>query len=159
MMNEKQISSLIQTEIQRAFRAPNVVVNPKSIEAISRTIAQEVMEPQLVYLQTTDATPTVITTIEIAEGENGILEVDVLALQTDGSLGAAYKRLVRYLKTGGALTVVGMGDWNDDDLTVTILIQDDGSDNVEIELTGVAATDIDWQVYINQKKQTATALP
>ena len=145
MMTDAQIKKLIDERIQRALASPNVIVRPQSIEALARRQAIEVMQPVRGYAQTTNATPTTVETFTVEEGEVGVFGIVMVATLTDGTLSAGMKRLAHYNKTGGALTIIGMWDvFNDDTAGVALLVDNDGSDNIKVEITGIAATDIDW---------------
>lgn len=157
MISEKEISALIRKEIRAAFHAPNVITKEGSIEAIARRVMQRYDD--WYTLQTTDATPTVIVTIEIEDETVGMIDFTILAIKGDGTAATAVRRYVRVHKTGGTLTIIGMADWSEDDLLLAILPQVNGDDNMEIQVTGVAATIIDWKCDYVKKQLTATALP
>jgi hypothetical protein len=159
MMNDKDILKHIDKGIDRRFRAPNVIVKPEAINAISERAAVRMMQPYVYYLQTTNATPTNITVVEIEDNECGKIHVEVETVKSDGTAAESIERIVHYKKTGGVLTINSMWDIFAGDLAVTLLINNDGSDNIKIEATGIAATVIDWECYVKQRKIIATALP
>jgi hypothetical protein len=157
MIREKNISKLIDRKIRQTLTGK--IFNEGSVSAIARRVALEVIEPDVYYLQTTNATPTVITTIETENYSGGWVEVLVLGIESDGSTLFTSKRQVRYHRTT-TITVVGTGDQTTDDFTgIVLLIQDDGSENIEVESTGIAATTIDWEVRIIHHRILATAAP
>jgi hypothetical protein len=160
MMNEREILSLIRNEVAKAFRAPGIVVNPDSIAAIAKRVAHEVMEPQFDYAQTTDATETEIKNITVEDGETGLIEIKAIGIKDDGTESNTVVYLVKYHKTGGALTITSLDSWSDlDTAGAAVSIVDDGTDNISIRVTGAAATTIDWDLYVEQQYKIATALP
>ena len=98
--------------------------------------------------QTADATPSVTTIYTPQDGEVVTLEVEVLAAQTDNSEVASYK-LWALAKRAGATTTIVSGPTpipekgHEDDANWDATIIADGA-NLQLQVTGVAATDIDW---------------
>jgi hypothetical protein len=160
MMNDKDILKHIDKGIDRRFRAPNVIVKPEAITAMAKKAAYEVMEPYIYYVQTTNATATTLATIELENYSGGWMEVVVLGIESDGSTMYTVKYYVRYHRTT-TLTMVYESDWTEDDFPgLIVLVQDNGSENIEIEVTGLAATTIDWECHIiTHRKILATAAP
>lgn len=144
--------------VDKAFRNPVFAGRVSKIaETVSRRVATEVMQPFVYYVQTTDATPTVLATIELEDFTGGWLEVFVLGIQSDGSKLYTDKYYVRYHRTI-TLSIVYESDWIEDDFPgLVVLVQDDGSENIEIEVTGLAATTIDWECRIIHHQIRATA--
>lgn len=158
-MNDKQILSLVRKEINRAFKSPSVIVRPESIEAIAFRVAIESAQPYTNYVQTTDATETVIKTIELQDYEGGLLDVDILGMVTDGSALITGKYVVRYHRTTAMTFSFEEILFNAGGTTAIIEFGGDIDENIEARVTGVAATDIDWNCYVTQKKILATAAP
>jgi hypothetical protein len=108
-------------------------------------------------VSTTNATPTTIATFNIASNTSGIMCVDMTGTKSDGSGGITGRKMVRFKKPSGTLTLG----------TVTSILPDEvdaavsgatwtittASNDVIIQVTGVAATNINWRsaTTINQK--------
>jgi hypothetical protein len=158
MIREKNISKLIDRKIRQTLTGK--IFNEGSVSAIARRVALEVMEPAVYYVQTTNATPAVITVIELTDYSGGWIELVVLGIESDGSTLYTVKYYIRYHRTT-TLAIVYEHDWIEDDFPGPfVLVQDDGSENIEIEVTGLAATTIDWECHIiTHRKINATAVP
>lgn len=103
-------------------------------------------------VQTTDATATVIHTIETESNTVGIVEYLVLGMLDDGLEAVTGKKLFRYindattLSMGAESTVVAI-DAETSLSTATFAANVNGTD-LEIKVTGVAATTIEWKVIV-----------
>lgn len=108
---------------------------------------------------TSDATPTVIATVEVEDTFAGMLIFDVISIKTDGTEVNAGKYGVKYYKIGtltiGTVTTI----YEDNDSAISIAVVADGSENLSIEATGVAATEINWIARTQILDQQFTALP
>lgn len=110
-------------------------------------------------VSTTDATPTAIATVEIADSLAGMLIIDVVSIETDGTGTNVGRYAVKYSKiatmTLGTLTTI----YEDNDSAVSIGVLANGDENIEVQGTGVAATDINWLVRTQILDQQFTDLP
>lgn len=119
--------------------------------SISKAVAEKAIgQDRLLFrneIETTDATATDILTIEIEDQSAGILQVWCAGFDaTDAVTGM---KQVRYKKVGGTLTLGTVGD--------VLAVQADGalsaatfgiiasSNNIAVQVTGVAATAINWK--------------
>lgn len=144
--------------VDKAFRNPVFAGRVSRIaETVSRRVAVEVMQPFVYYVQTTDATATVIHTVELEDYEGGILDVDVLGMFADGSKFIRGKYVVSYKRTLSAGIVFEEILFNADGTLAIIEFVINGSEDIEIKVTGIAATVIDWNCYVIQKKILAAA--
>lgn len=105
--------------------------------------------------ETSDATPVTILTIDIPEYSAGHLEVDVVAMLEDGSDKYTSKSIVGFRKD--TVLVFDAADFPHDEnaLLADYSVVND-SENASVELTGVAATAILWQVRVSQFIMTIT---
>jgi hypothetical protein len=109
---------------------------------------------QAAILTTTDATPTTLKTLSITDETAGIVEV-VLVGRESGTAGKiTAKKIVGYRKDGGILTLDSVTDILPTSATGTIGAATcqitTSSNNIIIQVTGVAATTINWKCTVNQ---------
>jgi hypothetical protein len=99
---------------------------------------------------TSNATPATLTTYTIPDNSVGVIEVTMSAAETDASAGITGKKIVRYRKAGGTITLGSitsiLADEVDAGASGATWTIDDASNNVIIQVTGVAATSIEWKV-------------
>ena len=105
------------------------------------------------YVQTTDATVTTIITIATASDHSYLVTVDAIGATTSGATTGAYVRRAAYENDSGTLGGVGVGVTNVDtledagaaawDVTITT-----SGTNILIQVTGAAATTINWQATV-----------
>jgi hypothetical protein len=159
MMSEAQISALVDRKIEQALKAPLRLFSIQSVTGIARGVFYN--SPRIPdSVSTTNATETEIKNITVEEGETGLLDLKVIGLKDDGSESNIVHYLIKYLKTGGALTIDNMDSQSDlDTAGAAVAVVDDGSDNISIRVTGAASTNIDWDLYTEKLNKTATALP
>jgi len=106
------------------------------------------------YVLTTNATPTTIKTITITDETAGVIEVFLSGKETGtaGSLGGI--KAVQYNKNGGTLTLGTVGDVLATNATGTLATATwtitTSSNNIIIQITGVAATNAEWVCGITQ---------
>lgn len=111
-------------------------------------------------VSTSDATPTEIGNIPVDDLTAGVLIVDVISVATDGSASNAGRYAVKYSKnttlTLGAVTNI----YQDNDAVISVAVVNDGGENIRIQATGIAATDITWiaRTQILGQTFTGTAL-
>lgn len=109
-------------------------------------------------IQTADATPTAIGTIEIAEWTGGVVEVLVIGVEDAGTGAVTGKKIAGFFKTT-TLTI----DAPTDLLPTSGLIAgsfaiNNVGEHIEITVTGVAATVINWVAEIKILTEIATNL-
>jgi len=114
-------------------------------------------------VQTTDATVTDIATIAVAEDEAFVVEGRIVAIEDDGSesVGGTFMGVFRR-DTGGNVTLVGSvtTDVQHDSggAPTFTLAADTTNQTIDIQVTGVAATTMNWVVtYTYHKVTTSTA--
>lgn len=98
-------------------------------------------------VQTTDATVTVLFTKNLSNGDAYWVEANVVGVKSDGSQRAAYTRKVLVYCNSDAATIQGA-------VEATSTIESDAawdctftvdSNDIQLKVTGVAATTIDWR--------------
>lgn len=109
-------------------------------------------------LTTANATPTTVAAITLNDEQVYIIEATLMG-QVGGSAANAKvvsKRFVYYRTSGGNATSLGTddifshdsgGSWSGTNLTASV-----STDTVNLQATGIAATSIDWKLFINIKK-------
>jgi hypothetical protein len=105
---------------------------------------------------TTDETPTEIGNIPVDVNVSGLLIVDVHAMVSDGSAVSIGRYAVKYINDS-SLTI-GTKQTIAEDSTVSVSFADDGSGNVSIVGTGIAATTITWICRTQNLYQIISAL-
>ena len=111
------------------------------------------------YLQTTDATVTDIDSLAVAEGEMFKVETEVVGRKSDGTDRAMYHlEGLFYRNTGGNVTQEGSttsittiesdATWN------CALVADTGNQTIDVQVTGKAATTVNWNSTLKYIKQT-----
>lgn len=102
---------------------------------------------------TTDATPTAITSISATEDYAYLVDARIIARQSDGSnRGVWHLQGLFYRNSGGNITQQGLTNslttirsntnWDAD------LVVNTSSQEIEVQCTGVAGTTITWQVNL-----------
>lgn len=99
---------------------------------------------------TSDATNTTVKTLTIPDASRGIVEVWMDCIGTDdGTKGLTGVKRVRYKKTGGTLTLGTIEDEmaieRDGGLTTATFTITTSSNNIIIQVTGEAATNLKWK--------------
>jgi len=107
---------------------------------------------------TVNATPTTITSITLNDEETYIFEVRLIG-QVGGDASdntVIGKRFVYYRTSAGSATSLGSddmfshdsgGSWAATDLTVSV-----STSTVSFQVTGIAATSIDWKIFVDVRK-------
>lgn len=115
------------------------------VKGIARGVVNEVVESvKSMEMTTTDATPAVLMTIPIQPYTNGRIKYIVSASNTDLTGALIIERAFRYTHDGTTLSIGTEADiLVDNDLTATVAAAV-GTDEVEIVITGVAATNLSW---------------
>lgn len=105
-----------------------------------------------------DATPVAIGNIEVPDFVSGWLKIDASSIVTDGSANNGGEYRVKFSKNGtltvGTLSTV----WESNDNAASISVSADVNENILIEGTGIAATEINWMVRTQIIQQDFTAL-
>jgi len=100
-------------------------------------------------VQTTDPTATVIQTYRPSDGSVVLIEADIVGLQDTGALGAGYKIVGTFRRSGGTTAQVGV-------TTVLVTHEDDAawtvdfnvsSPDVRVRVTGKAGQTINWACF------------
>lgn len=99
---------------------------------------------------TTNATSTTVKTLTIPDASRGIIQVQMDCIGTDdGTKGLTGIKRVRYKKTGGTLTLGTIEDEmaieRDGGLTTATFTITTSSNNIIIQVTGEAATNLKWK--------------
>jgi hypothetical protein len=100
-------------------------------------------------VQTTGATQTIISTITIPDNTSGQLVVHINGLKSDNTLSTNGFRIYAYRKASGSLTITGqllpLSDVTEGALSTTSwTVVANGSNNIDIKVTGNASTTINW---------------
>jgi hypothetical protein len=134
-------------------------MNTEFIKAmINEAIYQSKSQP--VSIQTTDATPAVILSVEISEYTQGIFEAYIVGVDETGSSGIAGKVIVSFFKSTTLtidtpqfpLPISGA-------LTGTTFSVDNVGENIQVTVTGVAGVVINWYCEPKTIQMPATSLP
>lgn len=101
-------------------------------------------------VDTADATVTDIHTWTIFDEAVSLVDVSVVAIKTDGSAGASYKRSITFRRTGGTVSTIGSVHDNQTDETASTwdVTVDNNTSTGRVRVTGAAATDIIWHATI-----------
>lgn len=121
----------------------------------SNTLATALVRREMASVNTTDATTTILYE-SLNMSTNGIMRIDaVVVARINGTAGAAngatytVKAMINRPSSGGASllwsSVTEDHEW-DAGLAVTVTEDND----IKINVTGLAATDIDWICYVDQ---------
>jgi hypothetical protein len=109
---------------------------------------------------TVDATPTVIYTIETLDNTVGIVEYLILAMLSDGTEAITGKNVFRYINDGTTLTVgteaAVIAQVEEASLTGSSYAAVNSDPDIEIEVTGLAATEIEWKIIVQHWYYTVT---
>lgn len=101
---------------------------------------------------TANATPTTILTYTPIDGATTYLRVYV-AGKNGTTVGCAFQRGVTFRRNGNTVTQIGsvvqVGTMQDAALNTTTVTFTTGTGTIIIQVTGVAATTIDWQVFVD----------
>lgn len=111
---------------------------------------------------TSDATPTVIATLEIPEDFSGWVSIIVVAKEDTGTLGGLRaEQRIGFNKTSTLTldTPVVVYPIVDDIGTGGFVAQVNGDENLEVVATGLVATDIQWVVRTDYLQINATNFP
>ena len=96
-------------------------------------------------LDTVDATPAIIDTIVIPTDKVYQIEVEITSVKSDYTLKGGFKIVATYVNNGGVVTLEGRIIYThrqkETGLDVEFVLN---SPNVEITVTGIAATTITW---------------
>lgn len=107
------------------------------------------------YTQTADATPTTIYTLTTEDYSIGFVEYIVFGNQTDGTAWYSGSRRFRYVNDA---TVISTGTEttieSDTGITGATIGITGSYPDINIQVTGVAATDIDWKVIVQHWSHT-----
>jgi hypothetical protein len=109
---------------------------------------------------TTDATPTVIYTIETLDNTVGIVEYLILGMLADGTEAITGKNVFRYVNDGTALTMGAeaavIAKVTEASLATASYAAVNSDPDIEIEVTGLAATEIEWKIIVQHWYFTVT---
>lgn len=97
---------------------------------------------------TTDATPTTVTTITTEAGEVIWFEIITIGLQTDSTKGIEVTQVYTYRNNGGTLSNIGVSKTGNSDFTTADSGISVSGNDINITVTGEAATNIEWSVQV-----------
>lgn len=104
-------------------------------------------------VSTTDATPTVLISIEAGIFERGVIEYVVNGIKDDGSTGISISKVFPYKTDDTTLTVYAENILaSQSDFTTAAVSADDNGMIIEIKVTGEASTNITWTGSYQQTK-------
>jgi hypothetical protein len=139
------------------------MMDVNTISTIARGVAQQVTEENapigdlVVSTPTTDATPTEILSITPADYSAGVLWIWFAGFDATNAITGI--KAVRYKKVAGTVTLGTVGNLLateiDGGLTASLSITA-SSGNILVQVTGVAATDMEWAAeykFINVIKE------
>lgn len=110
-------------------------------------------------VSTTDATPTEIGNVVVDDGAAGMLIIDVISIVTDGTNTNAGRYAVKYSKVGTITISAVTTIFEDNGVAVSVGVVADGSENISIQGTGIALTEINWIARTQVLEQNFTDLP
>jgi hypothetical protein len=119
------------------------------------------MNGSLQYVvQTTDATSTAAITISVDDYFGGKLRVEVIGVEDSGAGSLAGEQVLKFWKD----TTLNLGIPSDilpldSDIAGATYSVNNVSDSIEVTITGVAATVINWILRIDILQTNATTLP
>jgi hypothetical protein len=129
-----------------------------TVQAIARS--EIINRASLFSLQTTDATPTLLFSVDTIGAEVGIIEYTILGLSDDGLTVIAVNRKFRYKNDGTTLTlgteyiILFESDFTTADVTIAVNVN-----TIEVSVTGELST-INWSGnYSQQKLNVEVVLP
>jgi hypothetical protein len=101
-------------------------------------------------VSTANATPTTLVTYSVPASSTGVLTIDMSGMKSDGSGGITGKKVVRWKKVSGTLTLGSITSLLADEVDAAISgatwTITTSSNNIIVQVTGVAATNIDWKI-------------
>jgi hypothetical protein len=133
-----------------------------TLETVQAIVRSEMLNKiSLFSLQTTDATPVLIFSIDTIGAETGIIEFTVQGLSNDGLSSINIKKFFPYKNDGSTLTIgVEIDPVNNSDFTTADVSASVNANAIEVNVTGEAATVINWiGNYTQQKLNVEVALP
>lgn len=121
-------------------------MTPEIVRAISKTVAKQEIAGLSVQVDTNDATPVSMFTIPTESYERGIVQYTVNAVKDDGATGLTARRVLIYKNDGTTLTITtGTDIITDNDFTSADITENVSGTDIEIQVTGEAATNIKWE--------------
>lgn len=123
---------------------------------IDSLVVKKLIVGNSAYVLTTNATPTTIQTITITDETAGVIQVALSGKETGtaGAIGGI--KAVQYDKNGGTLTLGTVGDVLATTATGTMATATwtitSASNQIIVQVTGVAATNAEWTCYVTQTK-------
>jgi hypothetical protein len=133
-----------------------------TLETVQAIVRSEMLNKiSLFSLQTTDATPVLMFSIDTIGAETGIIEFTVQGLSNDGLSSINIKKFFPYKNDGSTLTIgVEIDPVNNSDFTTADVSASVNANAIEVNVTGEAATVINWiGNYTQQKLNVEVALP
>jgi hypothetical protein len=128
-------------------------MTPEIVRAIARSEVLRLIEPAEYGVNTTDATATVIVSINTAINERGIIECKVNGIKDDGVIGISFHKVFSYKTDDTTLTVhSGATLYSQSDFTTATVSANANGFQVEIKVTGEAATNITWACSYDIRK-------
>lgn len=89
------------------------------------------------YVDSPDATPLAIATIELPDVTGGLVKVDVAGVQEDGSASLGEMLVVRYRKLGALTLGTVTSLFSETDITgASVTLSVDSDENLEVTATG-----------------------
>jgi hypothetical protein len=120
-------------------------MTPEIVRGIARSEVYRGLQPALYSVGTTDATATLIASIDVQTYERGIVECKINGLKDDGVTGISIHKVFSYKTDDTTLTVhSGATLYGQSDLTTAGVAANANGFAVEIKVTGEASTNISW---------------
>jgi hypothetical protein len=119
-------------------------MTPEIVKGIARSVLRS-LQPAEYSVNTTDATATVLVSIEALTFERGIIECKINGLKDDGVTGISIHKVFSYKSDDTTLTVhSGATLYSQSDLTTAGIAANANGFTVEIKVTGEASTNVSW---------------
>jgi hypothetical protein len=103
---------------------------------------------------TTDATVTELANLAIDNNTAGMLIIDVVSVVTDGSAHNAGRYAVKFISDTGLTIGTLTNIYESNGVAIAVTVVNDGSGNISIRGTGIAATEIQWTARTQLLDQT-----
>jgi hypothetical protein len=122
-------------------------MTPEIVRGIARSEVYRGLQPALYSVGTTDATATLIASIDVQTYERGIVECKINGVKDDGITGISIHKVFSYKTDDTTLTVhSGATLYSQSDLTTAGVAANANGFQVEIKVTGEASTNILWSL-------------
>jgi hypothetical protein len=133
-------------------------MTPEIVRAIARSEVFRGLQPVEYLVNTTDATATLIVSIDTLTYERGIVEYILNGIKDDGLTGISVKKILSYKTSDTTLTInSATAIYSQSDFSTAAVAENVNGFAIEIKVTGEAATNITWSCSYEQRKLNVEA--